>query len=135
MSDWNVQVIEEFRANEGKVGGYFEGRKLALITHRGARSGQERVNPLAYVPDGDRIAIIASAAGADKHPAWYYNIVANPDVTVEVGTEKYEATAAEVTGEERDRLYAAMVEIFPSFAEYQEKTDRKIPVLALERKA
>jgi deazaflavin-dependent oxidoreductase (nitroreductase family) len=138
MSDdarsWNEKIIDEFRANGGVVGGPFEGRQLVLLTMVGAKSGQRRTTPLAVSVDGDRLVIIASAGGADKHPDWYYNLLANPRVTVEFGTEEFEATAKEVTDRaERDRLYAGMVAVMPGFAEYEEKADRLIPVFVLER--
>lgn len=133
-SDWNRQIIEEFRANQGKVGGVWEGRRLLLLTTTGAKSGQRRTNPLAYLPDGERLLIFASKAGMPTNPDWYHNLVAHPDVTVEVGAEKYEATATVVTGEERDRLYAKQAEVSPAFADYQAKTPRIIPVIALSRK-
>jgi deazaflavin-dependent oxidoreductase (nitroreductase family) len=133
MTDFNKQVIEEFRANEGKVGGPFEGANLVLMTTTGAKSGQQRVNPVAYLPDGERVVVIASNAGQDNHPDWYYNLSANPNLTVEQGTEKYEATATEITGQERDDLYARMVAVMPGFAEYEAKTERKIPVFGLTR--
>lgn len=133
MSDWNTQIIEEFRANKGKVGGPFEGAHMLLLTTTGAKTGKRHVTPLVYLPDGDRLVIIASAAGAPKHPAWYHNLVANPQVTVEVGEDSFEATAVVITGEERDQLYARQVEIMPGFAEYQAKTTRVIPVIALQR--
>ncbi|ALG14129.1 nitroreductase family deazaflavin-dependent oxidoreductase [Kibdelosporangium phytohabitans] len=135
MSDFNTQVIEEFRANGGKVGGMFEGAPMIILTTTGARSGNSVTNPLMYLPDGDRIVIIASNGGADNHPAWYYNIKANPEITIEIGTEKYQATAEEVADRaERDALYARMVEIAEGFAEYERKTDRLIPVFAVNRK-
>ncbi|MET0233821.1 MAG: nitroreductase family deazaflavin-dependent oxidoreductase [Kibdelosporangium sp.] len=136
MNDFNAKIIEEFRANEGKVGGMFEGANMVLITTIGAKSGQTRTNPLVYLPDGERIVIIASNGGADNHPAWFYNVKANPDITVEVGTEKYEAKAEALeSGSERDELFARMAAINPGFAEYEKKTDRLIPVVALYRKA
>ncbi|MFG1792880.1 nitroreductase family deazaflavin-dependent oxidoreductase [Nocardia sp. NPDC049149] len=132
MADWNTQIIEEFRNNAGKVGGPFEGADLLLLTTIGAKSGQARVSPVAYVRDGDRLVIIASKAGAPTNPDWYYNLRANPEVTIEVGTETHKATATPITeGPERDRLYAAMVAVMPGFADYQEKTDRVIPVVTL----
>ncbi|MET1072437.1 MAG: nitroreductase family deazaflavin-dependent oxidoreductase [Umezawaea sp.] len=131
---WNEKVIDEFRANGGRVGGPFEGKDLVLLTMTGAKSGQERTTPLATSRDGDRFVIIASYGGADRHPDWYYNVVANPRVTVEFGTEKFDATASEVTDRaERDRLYADMVAIMPGFADYEKKTDRLIPVVVVER--
>ena len=133
VHDWNSQVIAEFRANGGKVQAF--GRQPLLLLHtKGAKSGQERINPLAYLADGDRLLIFASRAGSPNNPDWYYNLLAHPDVTVEVGTEKFEATASVVEGEERDRLYAKQASVNPAFAEYQQKTTRKIPVIALVRK-
>ena len=102
--DFNTQVINEFRANAGVVGGYFEGKPMVLVTHTGAKSGVERTTPLVCSTDGDRVVIIASMGGAPTNPAWYHNMVANPTVTVELGTETYTATAAEVTGDERQRF-------------------------------
>lgn len=137
MSDWNSQIIDEFRANEGRVGGPFEGAPMVLVHHTGRKSGTERVTPLVYLPgdaDGE-IYVFASKAGAPTHPDWYRNLIAAGRTTVEVGTETYEVTVTEVTGEERDRIYAAQVERNPGFAEYAEKTAgiRVIPVLRLTR--
>jgi deazaflavin-dependent oxidoreductase (nitroreductase family) len=132
MNDWNRQTIEAFRANGGKVGGMWEGRPLLLLTTTGAKSGQRRTTPTMYLRDGDRLLIFASKSGAPTHPAWYHNLVAHPQVTVEVGSETYEATATILTGEERDRLYARQAELYPQFGEYQANTTRKIPVIALE---
>jgi deazaflavin-dependent oxidoreductase (nitroreductase family) len=134
-NDWNRSIIEEFRTNEGKVGGMFANSTLLLLTSTGAKSGQPRISPLAYLPDGERFVIIASKAGAPTNPDWYHNLLAYPDATIEVGTDTIAVQATEVKGEERDQLYARMVERAPGFAEYQEKTSRKIPVIALERKA
>ncbi|GAA1029458.1 MULTISPECIES: nitroreductase family deazaflavin-dependent oxidoreductase [Amycolatopsis] len=134
MSDWNQQIIDEFRANAGKVGGMFEGKNMVLITHIGAKSGKERVSPLVYTTDGDRIVIVASKGGADTNPDWYHNLVANPAVTVEIGTDKFPATAKLVEDRaERDRLYAGMVAHAEGFADYEKKTERVIPVFVLER--
>jgi deazaflavin-dependent oxidoreductase (nitroreductase family) len=131
---WNQKIIDEFRANGGKVGGPFEGRRLVLLTMVGAKSGQRRTTPLASSVDGDRLVIAASNGGQDKHPDWYYNVLANPRVTVEVGTEEFEATAKEITDRaERDRLYAGMVAEMPGFADYEKQTDRLIPIVVLER--
>lgn len=133
-NDWNKAVIAEFRANEGKVGGYFEGASMLLLHSTGAKSGQPRINPLVYTTDGDNLVIIASKAGADTHPDWYYNLLANPNATVEVGTEQFPVRARAVTEEpERSRLYAMMVEHRAGFAEYEQKTSRKIPAIILER--
>jgi deazaflavin-dependent oxidoreductase (nitroreductase family) len=132
--DWNRQTIEAFRANGGKVGGMWEGRPLLLLTTTGAKSGQRRTNPTMYLADGGRLLVFASKGGAPINPDWYHNLLAHPEVTVEVGGETYEATATVLTGEEHDRLYARQAELYPQFAEYQTKTTRKIPVIALERK-
>lgn len=133
MSDFNTQVIEEFRANAGRVGGNFEGAPMVIITTTGAKSGQPRTIPLVYLPDSDRVVIFASKAGAPTNPDWYHNIVANPNLTVEVGSETYEAVAEEITGEERDRLFAAQVAAMPGFQTYADNTTRLIPVVALNR--
>lgn len=133
-NDWNRQTIEEFRANGGKVGGMWEGRPLLLLTTTGAKSGQRRTTPTMYLRDGNRLIIFASKGGAPTNPDWYHNLLAHPEVTVEVGPETYEARATVLTGEERDRLYARQSEMFPQFGEYQAKTTRKIPVIALERR-
>ena len=132
-NDWNQANINEFRANAGKVGGPFAGKTLLLLHTVGAKSGQERINPVAYVADGDRLVIIASKAGAPTNPDWYYNILAHPLVTVEVGTEQFQVQAAVAPEPERTRLYNKMVEMMPGFAEYQRKTTRVIPVITLTR--
>jgi deazaflavin-dependent oxidoreductase (nitroreductase family) len=134
MSDWNKRIIEEFRANQGKVGGNFQNMTLLLLHTRGAKSGLSRVNPAAYTEDGDRLVIIASKGGADTHPDWYYNVVANPNVTVEVGTEKYNAVATVEQEPERTRLYDQMAAQYPGFEEYRQNTSRIIPVITLKRK-
>lgn len=130
-TDFNAKVIDEFRANEGRVGGPFEQMPLLLLHHTGARSGQSRINPVAYLKDGERYAIIASKGGAPSHPAWYHNLKAHPQASIEVGTHTLEVTASEATGAERDRLYEAQAQRFPQFAEYESKTERKIPVIVL----
>ena len=131
--DWNTGIIAEFRANAGKVGGPFAGRTLLLLHTIGAKSGRERVNPVAYIKDGERYVIIASKGGAPTNPDWYHNLLAHPLVTVEVGTEQFQVRA-EVTAEpERTRLYGRMVEMMPGFAEYERKTNRVIPVFVLTR--
>lgn len=131
-NDFNQQVIDEFRANKGRVGGYFEGARLILLTTTGARTGRPHTTPVGYLPDGaDRILVIASAGGAPSHPAWYHNLLANPQVTIESGAFTYEARAAVLDGEERDRAFARAVEADPGWAEYQDKTRRVIPVVAL----
>ena len=133
MNDFNRQVIEEFRSNEGRVGGPFEGAPMVLLTTTGAKSGAERTTPLVCLPgDGETVYVFASKAGAPTDPAWYHNLVAHPDVTVERGTERYAATATPVTGAERDAIYARQAALRPNFAEYQEKTTRTIPVVALK---
>ncbi|MEI5527992.1 nitroreductase/quinone reductase family protein [Streptomyces brasiliscabiei] len=129
---FNQQVIDEFRARHGEVGGYFEGARLILLTTTGARTGNRHTTPLGYLPDGDgTILVIASAGGSPKHPDWYRNITADPRVTVESGVFTYEAEAVVLDGEERDRAFARAVESEPGWAEYQAKTDRTIPVVAL----
>ena len=133
MTDFNENLIEEFRANGGEVTGMFADSPLLLLTTRGARSGRELTVPLVYTRDGDRYVVIASKGGAPTHPAWYHNLLANPRATVEMGTESFEVDSAVVDGEERDRLYAAQAALMPGFAEYQRKTTRRIPVIALER--
>jgi deazaflavin-dependent oxidoreductase (nitroreductase family) len=132
--DWNRSTIEEFRANGGKVGGMWEGKPLLLLTTTGAKSGQRRTNPMMYLRDGDRLLVFASKGGAPTNPDWFNNLLAHPHVTVEVGPEAYEATATILSGEERDRLYARQAQLFPQFADYQARTTRKIPVIALERR-
>ena len=134
QNDYNRKLIEEFRANRSKSGGPFEGRRLLLLTTTGAKSGQRRTTPMMYVPDGDRLLVIASNAGALVHPAWYHNLVAHPDVTVEVGNETFDATAIVTTGEERHRLWSRIVELHPFFTEHQAIISRQIPVIALERR-
>lgn len=133
QNDWNEANIAEFRANSGKVGGAFAGKTLLLLHTLGARTGQERINPVAYVADGDRLVIIASKGGAPTHPDWYRNLLAHPLVTVEVGTEKFQVQAAVTSEPERTRLYNKMVEMMPGFAEYRRKTTREIPVITLTR--
>jgi deazaflavin-dependent oxidoreductase (nitroreductase family) len=134
-NDFNQQVITEFRANGGKVGGPFAGSPMLLLTTTGAKSGQSRTTPLVYTTDGDHIVIIASKAGAPTNPDWYHNLVAHPTATVEIGTEKFQARARVAEGEERQRLYDQQAALMPGFAEYQKKTTRQIPVVILERAA
>jgi deazaflavin-dependent oxidoreductase (nitroreductase family) len=131
VHDWNQKIIEEFRANDGVVGGPFAGATLLLLTHTGRTSGKKRVNPLVYMADGERYLIFASKGGAPEHPDWYRNLLANPKGTIEVGMKKFEVQATEIVGEERDTLYAKNAELRPAFAQYQEKTTRVIPVIAL----
>lgn len=132
-NSFNDRVIAEFRANGGKVGPPFEGAPMLLLTTTGAKSGQSRTSPLVYTTDGDRIVIIASKAGADTNPDWFRNLVANPEVTVEQGTERFQARAATVEEPERTRLYNQQAALMPGFAEYEKKTTRRIPVVVLER--
>ncbi len=135
MEDFNTKVIEEFRANQGRVGGMFEGSPMVLLTTTGARSGKRRTNPLVYLPQkGNRIVVVASKGGAPTNPDWYHNLVAHPDVTIEVGPETYEATATVLTGEDRERAFAEMVARSPQFGEYQRATTRTIPIVALDPK-
>jgi len=129
--DFNARIIDEFRANEGRVGGPFEGSTLLLLHHIGAKSGKDRINPLVYNRDGERYVVFASKAGAPTNPDWYHNLKAHPDVTIEVGTDTIGVRAEEATGEERDRLFQAQTERSPQFAEYQSKTERVIPVIVL----
>ena len=132
MDDFNKAVIEEFRANNGKVGGHFEGAPVLLLTATGAKSGQQRTTPVMYLPDGDRMVIFASKAGADTNPGWFHNLVANPSATVEVGGDTVEVKALVTEGEERERLFRKQAELYPQFADYEKKTTRVIPVVALE---
>lgn len=134
VHDWNRKIIEEFRANEGRVGGPFEGAPMILITHTGRKSGEKRTNPLVYYKEGDAMYVFGSKGGAPEHPDWYRNLVENPVATAEVGTEKFEVEAREITGEERDRIFNANKALRPAFADYEQKTSRKIPVIALRRK-
>lgn len=128
MQDFNQQIIDEFRANGGETDMF---DTLLLLHHRGAKSGQERITPVVYLADDGRYVIFASKAGAPTNPDWYHNLKANPEITIEVGTETIRARADEVTGEERDRLFETNAKRNPNFAEYEEKTDRVIPVIAL----
>ena len=133
MSDWNAGVIEEFRANGGKLGGGFDGAPMLLLHSTGARSGEERVHPVMYQQVGDDVAVFASKAGAPTNPDWFHNLVANPDATIEIGTETVPVRARVAEGEERERIWETQKERYPGFAEYEEKTDRVIPVVILER--
>ena len=132
MSDWNRQVIDEFRANGGKVA-QFDGRPLLLLHHTGARTGTERVNPLVYQPLGENFAVFGSKAGADTNPSWYHNLSAHPDTTVEVGADTVKVRARVAEGEERDRIWEQQKRDNPNFAEYELLTSRPIPVVILER--
>ena len=134
QTDFNRQIIEEFRANGGETSGAFKGRPLLLLTTTGAKSGQQHTTPLVYTKDGERVVIIASMGGAPKNPAWFLNVRANPDVTLEIGREKFEAKASIAEGAERERLYDAQAAQMPAFNDYKQKTTREIPVVVLERK-
>ena len=133
MNDWNAQIMAEFRANGGKCGGQFAGAEMMILHTTGARTGAHREHPLCCLPDGDRIVVFASKAGAPTSPDWYHNLVANPEVEVEYGTERYRARAVEATGAERDALYARQIEALPQFDGYRRSTTRVIPVVVLER--
>jgi deazaflavin-dependent oxidoreductase (nitroreductase family) len=132
-NDQNTGIINEFRANDGVVGGFFEGKPILLLHHTGAKSGVERINPLMYNKDGDNLVIFASKGGAPTNPDWFHNVSANPDVEVEVGTEHFSAKAVEATGAKRDELWEKQKNDYPQFAGYEENTDRTIPVIVLER--
>ena len=139
MSDFNTQVIAEFRGNEGRVGGNFAGAPITLVHHRGRTSGRDYVAPMMYLAADDdpaTIYVFASKAGAPTHPDWYTNLTAAGSAEVEVGTEQYQVTVTELTGAKRDRVYAEQARRYPGFAEYEQKTDgiRTIPVLALRRR-
>ena len=130
-ADFNASIIEEFRANQGRVGGHFEGTPVLLLHHTGAKTGTSYVNPLVYLPDGERYVIFASKAGAPTNPDWYHNLKAHPDVQIEVGSDTVDVRAGEAAGEERERLFRTQVERQPQFGEYESKTDRVIPVVVL----
>jgi deazaflavin-dependent oxidoreductase (nitroreductase family) len=134
MDDFNRKVIEEFRANEGKVGGPFEGAPVLLLTSTGAKSGEQRTTPVVYQPDGERMVIFASKAGAPNNPAWFHNLRANPTATVEVGSDTVEVEAVVTDGDERERLFSKQKQLMPQFADYEQKTSRQIPVVALQPK-
>jgi deazaflavin-dependent oxidoreductase (nitroreductase family) len=134
-NDWNKQIIEEFRANDGQVGGSFANMELLLLHTTGAKSGLPRINPVAYVADGDRYVIAASKGGAPTNPDWYHNLVADPTVSVEVGSEQFDALATVVEEPERSELYDKIATSYPAFAGYEEKTTRTIPVVILTRRS
>jgi|SRR6185437_9631717 len=134
QNEYNRRLIEEFRASRDKVNGPMAGRPLLLLTTTGARTGQRRTTPIMYVPDSDRLIVIASNAGAPRHPDWYHNLVAHPDVTVEVGKETFDATAVVAEGSERNRLWIRIVESYPFFTDHQAKAGRQIPLVVLERR-
>lgn len=131
---WNEGVIKEFRENHGKVGGHFEGWPLLLIRHKGARTGISRVNPVAYLKDGERTFVFASNGGAPSHPDWYYNLKAHPEVQIEVGDEVLDVRAEVLVGRERDEIYSRQAKLYPQFADYQKKTKRTIPVIAFTKR-
>ena len=133
LQDFNQRVIHEFRANQGKVSGQLANMPVLLLTMTGAKSGRTITKPLVYTTDGERLVVIASFAGAPKHPAWYHNLLAHPEATVEVGTERFRVKATVTTGEERQRLFDRQAAQMPIFVEYQHKTSRQIPVLVLTR--
>jgi deazaflavin-dependent oxidoreductase (nitroreductase family) len=130
--DPNQGVIEEFRDNSGKLGGPFEGAPMLLLHTRGAKTGQERVNPMMYQADGDNVAVFGSKGGAPTHPDWYYNLLANPRVTIEIGSATRAMMARVAEGEERERIWSKQKSDYPGFAEYELKTSRQIPVIVLE---
>ncbi|MDG4663710.1 nitroreductase family deazaflavin-dependent oxidoreductase [Mycobacterium sp. 236(2023)] len=134
MGDFNERNIAEFRANHGRVGGQFEGAPLLILHSTGAKSGEPRTNIMMYLADDDRYLIFASKAGADDNPAWYWNLKAHPDVRIEVGDDVLDVRATELDREERDRKYALQAQRYPGFAEYEQKTSRVIPVIALTRR-
>ena len=134
VKDFNTQMIEEFRANHGQLGGPFSGGTMLLLHHKGAKSGIERVNPLAYQPLDDGYAIFASKAGAPTNPDWYYNLKANPDTTVEIGDDTVAVHARVAEGDERNTIWTRQVERAPGFGEYEAKSGRTIPVVILERR-
>ena len=131
MNDWNRKIIEEFRTHGGKAGGPFEGVTLLLLTTTGAKSGQKRINPMTCLLDDERLFVIAAKGGAPTNPDWYYNLLAHPQVTVELGTEQFAATAVPLEGEERDQIFARETQVHPGTADYQKKVARKIPVIEL----
>jgi deazaflavin-dependent oxidoreductase (nitroreductase family) len=133
IDEMNQAAIREFRANQGKVGGPMEGMPILLLTMTGAKTGRTLIRPLCYSRDGDRLVIIASFGGAPHNPPWYYNLLAHPVITVEVGTEKFKARASQTSGAERQRLFDAQACLMPFFNDYQQKTKRQIPVLTLTR--
>ena len=134
-NDFNQEIIEEFRANDGKVGGRFEGQPMVLVHHTGAKSGTERVNPLAYQRiDDDSVAIFASKGGAPTNPDWFHNLVAHPNTSIEIGTQRYEVKARVAAGEERQRIWEAQKQAFPNFAEYEVTSGgRELPVVVLDK--
>jgi deazaflavin-dependent oxidoreductase (nitroreductase family) len=133
-ADYNAQNIAEFRKNHGKVGGYFLGAPLLLLDTIGRRSGKLHVCPVMYLKDGERLLVFASKGGSDSHPDWYFNLKANPDFQIEIGDERKDVHAEEITGSERDLMYNRQAALYPRFGDYQRKTRRTIPVIALTRR-
>jgi deazaflavin-dependent oxidoreductase (nitroreductase family) len=133
VTDWNAKIIGEFRATSGRVGERYHGRPILLLHHIGARTGTVRVNPLVYMPEEDRLVVVASAGGRPRNPGWLHNLRAHPDATAEIGTETVRVKAAEITGDDYERTWPRMVEWLPVFAEYQGRTTRRIPLVALHR--
>jgi deazaflavin-dependent oxidoreductase (nitroreductase family) len=134
-SEYNAKIIDEFRANQGRVGGTFEGMPLLLLHHTGAKSGQSRISPVAYLRDGDRFVVFASRGGSPTNPGWYHNLKAHPRTSIEVGTGTLEVDASEAAGEERERLFRTQVERVPQFGEYERRSGRRIPVMLLTPRA
>jgi deazaflavin-dependent oxidoreductase (nitroreductase family) len=130
---FNEQIIDEFRANAGKVGGPFEGAPMLLLHTIGAKTGQDRVHPVVYQDDGKRLVVFASKGGAPTNPSWYHNLVANPRAKVEVGADTFDVDARVAEGEERERIWSRQKQVMPGFADYEQKTSRQIPVIVLER--
>lgn len=135
LNDWNSKIIAEFRENEGRVGGQFAGATILLLHTTGAKSGVERINPAVYRQEGDRTYVFASKAGADTNPDWYYNLVAHPEITVELGAESFSATASTLDEEERSEVFSRQAAQSSGFADYQAKTSRVIPVVEIKRTA
>jgi len=132
MSDPNHGIIEEFRANEGKVGGYFEGKPLLVLHHEGAKTGKKTANPLMYLREGDSYVVFGTVGGAPNNPAWYYNLLANPETKIEVGTETHNVRARLADHEAAEALFERMATAWPQFRDYREKTDRRFPAFYLE---
>lgn len=133
-TDFNTSIIEEFRANAGRVGGPFDGAPMLILHTRGAKSGEPRAHPLVFQPNGDSWVIFASKGGAPSNPAWFHNVVANPDVEIEVGTDTIPVRARVAEGDEREKIWTKQKEVMPGFAEYEAKANRRIPVIVLERR-
>jgi deazaflavin-dependent oxidoreductase (nitroreductase family) len=132
VNDWNLRIIDEFRANAGQLGGQFEGAPMLLLHSVGAKSGLERVNPMMYQADGENYAVFASKAGAPTNPDWFHNLVANPSASIEVGNRTVAVVARVTQSDERERLWSRQKELYPGFADYEAQTSRQIPVVVLE---